>query len=51
MMSIPESLIGRYNELRDDEMSVIEASFEMLLNYVIYPQHYISQKVWKCLVG
>ena len=44
MMSIPESLIGRYNELRDDEMSVIEASFEMLLNYVIYPQHYISQK-------
>lgn len=44
MMNIPESLVGRYNELRDDEMSVLEASFEMLLNYMIYPQHYISQK-------
>ena len=44
MMNIPESLFGRYNVLRDDEMSVIEAVFEMLLNYMIYPQHYISQK-------
>lgn len=44
MMNIPESLIGRYKELRDAEMSVKEAVFEMLLNYMIYPQHYISQK-------
>lgn len=44
MMNIPETLFGRYNVLRDDEMSVIEAVFEMLLNYMIYPQHYISQK-------
>lgn len=44
MMNIPECLIDRYNELRDDEMSALEASFEILLNYMVYPQHYVSQK-------
>lgn len=44
MMNIPEILVERYKELRNDEMSVLEACFEMLLDYMVYPQHYISQK-------
>ena len=44
MMNIPEKLIDRYCKLKDEEMTIEEACFAMLLGYIVYPQHYISQK-------
>lgn len=44
MMDIPEKLTDRYCKLKDEEMTIEEACFAMLLGYIVYPQHYISQK-------
>ena len=52
MMNIPEKLIDRYCKLKDEEMTIEEACFAMLLGYIVYPQHFISQKSMElfCLV-
>lgn len=44
MMKVPDGLIERYCELKDEDKTVLEACYELLLGYMVYPNHYISQK-------